>query len=56
MGVACALARFVAFSSLMVKSAVVFLLSFAIYEIAFLLVKFAKRIIKRKKMPMQTAQ
>ena len=48
MGVACVLARFVAFSSLMVKSAVVFLLSFAIYEIAFLLVKFVKMEIKRK--------
>ena len=47
MGVACVLTRFIAFSSLMIKSAVVFLISFAVYEILFLLVKFFKRIVKR---------
>ena len=56
MGVACVLARFVAFSSLMLKSAVVFLLSFAIYEMAFLLVKFIKRVIQKRKSLMPTAQ
>lgn len=46
MGVACTLARFVTFSSLMVKSAAVFLIAFAIYEILFLLVKLFKRAVK----------
>jgi surface polysaccharide O-acyltransferase-like enzyme len=46
MGIACTLARFVTFSSLMVKSAAVFLIAFAIYEVLFLLVKLFKRVVK----------
>ncbi len=48
MGVACVLSRRVAFSSLMLKSAAVFFISFTIYEIIFLLTKFVKKAIKRK--------
>ena len=42
MGVACVVARFVSFPNLMLKSAVVFLISFVIYEIIFLIAKLIK--------------
>lgn len=46
MGVECILDRFTAFSSLLLKSAIVFLISFAIYETIFLLVKLFGKITK----------
>ena len=49
MGVACVLAEFVAFQSLLLKSLVVFGLSFAIYEIVFLLSKLAFKIVSANK-------
>ena len=49
MAVACVLARFVAFSSLMLKSMAVFVISFVIYETVFLCVKLVKNLFKKKK-------
>ncbi len=48
MAVACVLSRFITYSSLMLKSAVVFLISFAIYETVFLLSKLIKHLFKNK--------
>lgn len=48
MGVACVIAEFVSFPNLMLKSAVVFFVSFVIYEIVFLLIKLLKRVDKTK--------
>ena len=48
MGVACALSNLTSFPNLMLKSAVVFFLSFAIYEIVFLLLKLFAWTKKRK--------
>lgn len=49
MGVAYVLSRCVVFSNLMIKSTVVFLVSFAIYEIVFILIKVFKQTAKNKK-------
>ena len=49
MATACALARFVTFSSLLQKSGVVFAISFAIYEILFLLFKLFAYCKQKKK-------
>ncbi|MBE6943229.1 MAG: acyltransferase [Ruminococcaceae bacterium] len=48
MGVAYALSYFITFSSLMLKSAVVFLISFFIYEIIFLTYKLSKLFVRKK--------
>ncbi|MBE6926351.1 MAG: acyltransferase [Ruminococcaceae bacterium] len=48
MGVACTLSRFITFPSPMVKSVVVYLASFFIYEIIFLLGKFLKQFAVKK--------
>jgi hypothetical protein len=43
MGVACTLSSIHTFPNLMVKSAAVFLISFSIYEVFFLIGKLSKR-------------